>query len=540
MDRTHTNRWRGCIGRILISTVLILLIGCGGGDGTSPAKNPPTEKPEPPVIEISKAQLLYALQMTISGLEEEADRGQLLGRLSIGNQFAIDTAAIHKAAADATDDCMTKDVRDATTVLTFDGTSHCKGVSGKLEITPTHGNDPDQGIYTNTIKFVDFSIGDGCPINGHVQSQVTLTQGRFEDISDFTSLDLCGQVLSGQVVFWGDDQKADLLQLDARAIDIDHGVEMQVEMTWQPAKGTLSGDGSIIIGQNAFEIQTDQLIIDGDCGLPTGGTITITEPDGGITRADFTGTTCETRKVTVEYKGAVEQWELSGRTIEEDNEEPIVAGVKIIGIEETVFDWSEDRCIQEDIHDIPDSRARAFRDRDGKIQLISTHYVNRRMIGNTLDTVNRECRIIMNSDYDTDPSKHNDREWLSAFYTKDGNTVYALIHNEYHGWKYPDQCQSGERRGCWYNSVTLAVSEDGGLTYSHATAPNHFVAAIPYTYIPDESPYGILGLTNIIFTKETDGSTIYYILGNTIYRKQRLYHADKRLVRSEKLASMGR
>jgi hypothetical protein len=104
--------------------------------------------------------------------------------------------------------------------------------------------------------------------------------------------------------------------------------------------------------------------------------------------------------------------------------------VKIIGLEEIVFDWTTDRC---DMLDIPDAPARAFRDVDGKVQLVASHYVSRRMIGDTLNSVKRERPIVMNSDYDLDPSKFNYREWIGSVYTVDGNTIYALVHNEYQG-----------------------------------------------------------------------------------------------------------
>ncbi len=104
--------------------------------------------------------------------------------------------------------------------------------------------------------------------------------------------------------------------------------------------------------------------------------------------------------------------------------------VKIIGPEEIVFDWTRDRC---DMVDIPDLPARAFRDADGKVQLLASHYVSRRMIGDTLNSVKRECAIIMNSDYDPEPSKFNYKEWIASVYTVDGNTIYALVHDEYQG-----------------------------------------------------------------------------------------------------------
>ena len=113
--------------------------------------------------------------------------------------------------------------------------------------------------------------------------------------------------------------------------------------------------------------------------------------------------------------------------------------VNILGPEEIVFDWSADSC--EEV-DIPDAPARAFRDADGNVQLIATHYINRRMIGDNINVVQRDCNVIMDSDLDTDPSQYNDHEWLMAPYTLDGTTIYALVHNEYQG-------------DTWYNSITL-------------------------------------------------------------------------------------
>lgn len=104
--------------------------------------------------------------------------------------------------------------------------------------------------------------------------------------------------------------------------------------------------------------------------------------------------------------------------------------VKILGPEEIVLDSTISQCDGEDIPDMP---ARAFRDADGKVQLIATHLffkegeptytTGRRMVGDTLDSVKHDCNIIINSDNDPDPSKFNDREWLASPYTLDGKTI---------------------------------------------------------------------------------------------------------------------
>jgi hypothetical protein len=53
---------------------------------------------------------------------------------------------------------------------------------------------------------------------------------------------------------------------------------------------------------------------------------------------------------------------------------------RIVGAEETVFSWPRDHCA---LLDYPDAPARAFRDARGRTQLIASHYVTRRMVGDS-------------------------------------------------------------------------------------------------------------------------------------------------------------
>ena len=189
--------------------------------------------------------------------------------------------------------------------------------------------------------------------------------------------------------------------------------------------------------------------------------------------------------------------------------------VRIEGPEETVFSWARDRCEDEDIPDLP---ARAFRDEAGRVNLISSHFVNRRFVGPSLDRVSHPCAVTMASGEDPDPAKFNDREWLAAPYTLDGRTVYALVHDEYQGHRRPARCLSGEYQKCWYNAVTLSVSRDGGRSFSDARPPpDHLVASAPYRYQPDSGPYGIFTPSNIV-RSEDDG--YYYTIVRAEDREQ--------------------
>ncbi len=180
---------------------------------------------------------------------------------------------------------------------------------------------------------------------------------------------------------------------------------------------------------------------------------------------------------------------------------PILA---VVGPTETVFDWSVDRC---DDEDIPDLGARAFRGVDGRITVIASHYATRRFIGATLDDLVRDCAVVMPSQLRDDPSSFADRSWLAAPYTEDGQTVYALAHNEFQGHQHPGMCPAAAYEPCWYNAVTSYVSVDGGATFAPAAEPpGHLVAAPPQTYEPGAGPYGVFEPSNII--KHSDG--LYY------------------------------
>ena len=170
--------------------------------------------------------------------------------------------------------------------------------------------------------------------------------------------------------------------------------------------------------------------------------------------------------------------------------------LKITGEEEVVFDWTTDRC--EDMN-IPDLPARAFRGVDGQVQLIISDNNNFRMLGPELNALTLDCNAVMRSQNAADPALFADMEWLASPYTDDGQTVYALIHNEYWGQTHPGQCPQQEYFPCWDNSITLAVSTDGGATYSHALPPPaHLVARLPYPYEAGAGPEGTRGPSNII------------------------------------------
>jgi hypothetical protein len=165
-----------------------------------------------------------------------------------------------------------------------------------------------------------------------------------------------------------------------------------------------------------------------------------------------------------------------------------------------VFVWQRDAC---DPDDIPDAPARAFRDASGAVHLLATHFVNRAFVGATLDSVGRDCRVLMRGGEQPRPELFDDRDWLAATYTADGSTVVALVHDEFQGHRHPPLCPTGRYIDCWYNAITMAVSHDGGSSFALLERSRRLVAALPYPYDPDRRKHiGYFNPTNIV---ERDG-----------------------------------
>ena len=193
---------------------------------------------------------------------------------------------------------------------------------------------------------------------------------------------------------------------------------------------------------------------------------------------------------------------------------PAVA-LAVAGPVETVFRWQTDRCAA---NDIPDAPARAFRDRAGTVHLFASHYVNRALVGPSLDDVRPDCAVAFTADKADDPEKFDDYVWLAAFHTDDGRTVAALAHAEFHGDRRPDLCRSRQYMSCWWNAVLGLVSHDGGRTFARAPGAGAVVAALPYPYVPDAGrPTGYFGPSNIL----TLGGAQYAFMFAEAWRDQK-------------------
>lgn len=180
----------------------------------------------------------------------------------------------------------------------------------------------------------------------------------------------------------------------------------------------------------------------------------------------------------------------------------IDAGITFtFGAEETVFDYTVDRC---EALDLPDVRAHVVRTADGSLVLMAAdgprNYV---MVGRDFSSLHRICShpaLISGDSYY--PETYENWEWIHSLYLQ-GGIIHALITNEYHDpfSPYCTQGYTGPGNPCWYNSITYAFSSDEGHTFTHAVPPGHVVAP-PWekwdasTGTP--TPYGYFFPSNIV------------------------------------------
>lgn len=201
-----------------------------------------------------------------------------------------------------------------------------------------------------------------------------------------------------------------------------------------------------------------------------------------------------------------------------------------------------------DAEHYPDQPVHAFRDTQGRIQMIMANGGdNRRMVGGIFPNLKPEQQQrsfygpeMRLCDFDplppnpgqhadnnqihdpyvsTDPGRsspesfHN-REWIDSTWTPDGQTIYALVHNEYHGDAF-NNCAGKSGAACYYSSITSAVSSNVGAFFDHpASPPGHLVASIPYQYTPGVGAVGYASPTNIV-SLNTGGWIAVFIARST-------------------------
>lgn len=207
------------------------------------------------------------------------------------------------------------------------------------------------------------------------------------------------------------------------------------------------------------------------------------------------------------------------------------------GRTETVDKSKDHTCVG--AYDYYDNTTRAFINNQGQIIFTGTDDQNRYAIGDNLSDFHHQCNSALTSHYNGDPTLFDDGEYLMAPYTLDGTTVYGLLHTEYHGWTHNScDCPPGNNTcliNCYQYSINLAISTNGGKTFTHSPPPSQNIvhSAIPYSpaITPSHKNYGFSSVSDIL---KKDG---YYYALLTAYTQQSPLDYGVCLMRTQNLAN---
>lgn len=172
--------------------------------------------------------------------------------------------------------------------------------------------------------------------------------------------------------------------------------------------------------------------------------------------------------------------------------------LSVDGPERVLFDQAAQAC--DDGH-LPDAPARAFRDAAGRIVLFAPNFRNRAMVGTSLATLTPDCTVRYAASGSADPARLDDRTWLHAFYTRDGEHVFALASASFIPYRHGIRCAAGAKRtDCWINGIVALVSDDGGESFENtAPPPRNALLPPPAPWRNDVAdPPGFVTATNIV------------------------------------------
>ncbi|MBE7190119.1 hypothetical protein [Jatrophihabitans endophyticus] len=164
-----------------------------------------------------------------------------------------------------------------------------------------------------------------------------------------------------------------------------------------------------------------------------------------------------------------------------------------------------------DAQDTPDAPARAFRDGSGTIHLFAAASVDRAMTGRSFNTLKHDCSVVFQGEKSGNPADFDDADWLTSFWVMDGRTVFAIIHDEFHGWEHPGQCPSGDPSRCIATSLLGAISNDGGQHFYSVPGNAALGATPPYRYDPNQSAGFSYGNPTNIMKR----GAYYYVMFNS-------------------------
>jgi hypothetical protein len=166
---------------------------------------------------------------------------------------------------------------------------------------------------------------------------------------------------------------------------------------------------------------------------------------------------------------------------------PAIRQIQVIGQPVKVFDHARD---QQEPYNIPDSPTTAWKEANGTVNLLISHFEAYRMRGPDLEHLTMDPdKIYSSSDSASQVAEdaYNYHHWLMGPYSLDGQRFYSLAHSEWYACLLNGDCAQigsnglGVTLNSWVNTLSSFTSADGGASWQlNVVNGNHVVANTGY------------------------------------------------------------
>jgi hypothetical protein len=164
-----------------------------------------------------------------------------------------------------------------------------------------------------------------------------------------------------------------------------------------------------------------------------------------------------------------------------------IAQIQVMGQPVKVFDHTTDK---QEPYNIPDAQTTAWREANGTVSLMISHFEAYRMRGSDLEHLTIDPTKIYSSSQSASQipeDLYNYHHWLMGPYSLDGQHFYSLAHSERYACLLNGDCDQtganglGASLNSWVNTVNSFVSADGGASWQpNVVNGNHVVANTGY------------------------------------------------------------
>ncbi len=272
---------------LVLALTLLLGFGCSGGsDDNTTSSNGTTGN--------GNNNMEAALSATVKTLSN-GEKDRIVSEAT--NDSPLLPGSRRVARQDINFSCGTYHIgQNGSFTVTYNGSC---GISGS--VTGSMSNDNSM-----TMTYDNVTTEDGCTINGNITMTFDQSGTEGSVMISYDNLSVCGQTVTGSVNGTYDSTTGEFdVNLDGESVTISSDGEtttasIDTNLTFD--ESSVEGSTQVTIENETYTCTVQGVVIDPECGLPTSGTIQISDGTETIT-IDFSNTSCSNPTVSYTYNG---------------------------------------------------------------------------------------------------------------------------------------------------------------------------------------------------------------------------------------------